>query len=82
MNKYQEVEDLIIRAIKRGIVNDLKTCPAVWNAMADLLGRTDNPYIWNTITSRLQSMKNRGLITHSRATGWSLIEIEKEEVAQ
>jgi outer membrane receptor for monomeric catechols len=79
VNKYKNVEDAIMTAIYRGI-SDIIHYHFVWAEMAEITGRQDNPYVWNAIKTRLQSMKERGLITHDRATGWKLAPPKPESV--
>lgn len=69
---YKPAEDAILKAIKRGIKFDLKTHGPVWDAMAEVTGRIDNPYVWNAIHARLQKLRRSGLIVYSPSTGWSL----------
>lgn len=78
INRYKDVEDKIVAAIKRGQRENLKTNGIVWDAMVEVSGRDDNPYVWNAIHTRMQKLKDRGIITHDRTTGWTIVEQQKE----
>ena len=74
INIYQEVEDRIVAAIKRGQRTYLHTNAFIWDAMREASGRDDNPYVWNAIKTRLQKLRDKGILEHDRAVGWTLVD--------
>jgi len=79
VNKYQEVEDLIVAAIRRGQKTDHVNNGVIWNAMSEVTERDDNPYVANAIKTRMQKLRDQKIIQHCRTNGWSLVPKPEQE---